>query len=76
MFKNFVFYNSIRTIIMSITTHWGSKTMLLIFDEFNDISHYCIKQRPLLELQAGFFRFSYQFNNRSDNSCWRTSVAW
>ena len=56
MFINSVFYNSIRKIIMSITTHWGSKTMLLIFDQCNDVSHYCIKQRPLLVFQAGFFR--------------------
>lgn len=53
MFNNFVFYNSIRTIITSITTHWGSKTMLLIFDEFNDVSHYCIKQRPLYGFSGG-----------------------
>ena len=45
MFNNSVFCNSIRTIIMSITTSWGNKTMLLIFDGFktlNDVSSFVV----------------------------------
>lgn len=55
MFNNLVFYNLIRIIIMLIIIYWGSKIMLLIFDEFNDIFYYCIKQCLLYGFLGGVF---------------------